>query len=342
MGDDNVVDWLDNDSSETSDDGAEKVGDQTTSTEEESDLVDWLGEDSSETDDNGSEQVSEQTTSTEDNQDLSHLAQVPVYIVNGGSWGEVHCYNNSGDEKFDGSEAVRNENEKPAVEDMWDKHRVNVGHYPDDTTWVYASYDCGTTSNQGHVAVEGNGSLEDLLKHVQEQLESADEPTESVEGFRISTSGPNNDSKIIELLADPESPEEFNIWVADPKYDDPRRNGELLNEDDESYDIDDYRKEIADALDNDKHVRVNIGGEADLKTDVPKVIGYLGNEYPETAIMDSDTEGAQTYNPLLPQPDGYISVNSACFKNPGSDEPQQTSSDSAGGLVSTIYKKLTN
>ncbi len=340
MGDDNVADWFDNDSSETSDDGAGKVDDQTTSTEEESDLVDWLDEGSSETSDNGSEQVSEQTTSTGDNQDLSHLAQVPFHIVNGGSWGEVHCYNNSGDEKFDGSEAVHNENEKPAVKDMWDKHRVNVGHYPDDTTWVYASYDCGTTSNQGHVAVEGNGSLEDLLSHVQEQLESTDEPTESVEGFRISTSGPDHDPRIIEALADPEPPEKFNIWVADPEHEDYRRNGELLNEDDESYDIDDYRKEIADALDNDKHVRVNIGGEADFKTDVPKVISYLSNEHPETAIVDSDTEAAQSDNPLLSQPDGYISVNSAYFKNPGSDEPQQTSSDNAGGPVSTLYELI--
>lgn len=340
MGDDNVADWFDNDSSETSDDGAGKVDDQTTSTEEESDLVDWLDEGSSETSDNGSEQVSEQTTSTGDNQDLSHLAQVPFHIVNGGSWGEVHCYNNSGDEKFDGSEAVHNENETPAVKDMWDKHRVNVGHYPDDTTWVYASYDCGTTSNQGHVAVEGNGSLEDLLSHVQEQLESTDEPTESVEGFRISTSGPDHDPRIIEALADPEPPEKFNIWVADPEHEDYRRNGELLNEDDESYDIDDYRKEIADALDNDKHVRVNIGGEAEFKTDVPKVISYLSNEHPETAIVDSDTEAAQSDNPLLSQPDGYISVNSAYFKNPGSDEPQQTSSDNAGGPVSTLYELI--
>ncbi|GEM_PF-4929674 len=163
------------------------------------------------------------------------------------------------------------------------------------------------------------------------------EKTRSADDFRLSTQDQydTQDQYFLDFLASPKSPRDFNIWVAEPD-EDPRRSGELINWHETSSNIDSYANEIADALGDDKHVYVNIGGEPDYKEGVAPVISYLNKEFPETAIMDVNAHRAPSEMSLLPQSDGYISVDTHSFKNPESDESQRTPSDDTGGIVSNV------
>lgn len=239
--------------------------------------------------------------------------------VDDDSWGKTGVYSNAG--KLENPQGDDDLIEKAV--DLWGADTgVCVAHYPNRRTWAKTSFHSGVPG-QGHVAVEGNGSLENLLEHTRGE-------TESVDGLDI-----NTQNHYLSYLESPESPSDFSIWVADSG--DKFRSGEQISEHGTPGDIDSYMDDIADELDDDKQVCVNIGSESHFKKDVAAVISYLNNKFPETAIMDANTQGVVRETDLLPQPDdGYISVTAESYDNSESDESQRTSSDDTGGLVSYV------